>query len=118
MRPLIKSIVDNLIDRHADAGRVDLNDIAEAIDARSVSYDEVEYIVTRLEAEGLEVGEPIDASEVRVMRTVIGAARTLRSSLNRSPTIAEISAVSGHTQQAVRRALERGRSPAVRLRYR
>ncbi|UQA63424.1 sigma-70 domain-containing protein [Polyangium aurulentum] len=118
MRPLIKSIVEELIDRHASAGRVDLNDIAEAIDARAVSYDEVEYIVTRLEAEGLEVGEPIDAAEVRVMRTVIGAARNLRSSLKRSPTIAEIAAVSGHTQQAVRRALERGRSPAVRLKYR
>jgi hypothetical protein len=111
MRPLILSIVDGLLARHRATTRVDLNDISEMIGSRAVSYDEVEYIVARLEAEGFEVGEPMNASEVRVMRVVLSAARELRSSLRRTPTIAEVARASGHPAHVVRRALERGVAP-------
>ncbi len=113
MRPVIQSIVDDLHARHHRSGRVDLNDIAEVIGSRAVSYEEVDHIVDRLEALGLVVGEPLDATEVGVMRRVLGAARTLRSSLGRNPTIAEIAVSSGHPAHVVRRALERGVSPRV-----
>jgi hypothetical protein len=48
----VESILNELLTRHRSEGRVDLNDIAEVIDARSVTYEEVELIITRLEAEG------------------------------------------------------------------
>lgn len=108
MRPLIQTIIDTLLARHRVSRRVDLNDIAEIIGSRAVSYEEVEFIISRLESEGLAVGEPMNASEVRVMRGVITAARELRTSLRRTPTIDEISRASGHPPHVVRRALERG----------
>jgi len=113
MRPIIMTIVDTLLGRHRAEGRVDLNDIAEVIGPRSISYEEVEYIVARLEAEGLLVGEPMNAADVRVMRVIINAARNLRNALRRTPTIAEVSRASGHPPHVVRRALERGVSPRV-----
>jgi hypothetical protein len=113
VRPVIQSIIDELYARHHRSGRVDLNDIAEIIGARSVSYEEVDHIVDRLEALGLVVGEPIDVTEVSVMKRVLTAARTLRSSLGRTPTIAEVALSSGHPVHVVRRALERGVSPRV-----
>ncbi|MDI1476717.1 sigma-70 domain-containing protein [Polyangium sp. y55x31] len=113
MRPVIQSIIDELYARHHPSGRVDLNDIAEIIGPRGVSYEEVDHIVDRLEALGLVVGEPIDANEVSVMKRVLGAARSLRTSLGRNPTIAEIAVSSGHPAHVVRRALERGLSPRV-----
>lgn len=113
MRPVIQSIIDELYARHHPSGRVDLNDIAEIIGPRGVSYEEVDHIVDRLEALGLVVGEPIDANEVTVMKRVLGAARSLRTSLGRNPTIAEIAVSSGHPAHVVRRALERGVSPRV-----
>jgi len=117
MRPLIQSILDDLLARHRASGRVDLNDIEEVIGARAVSYDEVEHIVDRLEAEGLRVGESLDVIDVDVMKAVIAAARSLRASLGRTPTVVEIAASSGHPAHVVRRALERGLSPSVVRRY-
>ncbi len=107
MRPLISNIVSELVTRHRDSGRIDLDDISEVIATRAVSYDEVEYIVDVLEAQGFEVGEGIDASDVDVMRSVLDSARALRGSLGRSPTVEEIATASGRPSFVVRRALER-----------
>lgn len=107
MRPLISTIFDELVTRHRDAGRIDLDDIAEVIGTRAVSYDEVEYLVDRLEAEGFSVGEGIDASDVEIMQLVLTHARTLQRSLGRRPTVDELAEASGKPVYVVRRALER-----------
>jgi hypothetical protein len=100
--------------RHGRPGdRVDLNDIAEVIAGRAVSYDEVEDIVTRLEARGLRVGDPLTIRDVDVIRSVIVSAHRLRERLDRSPTVDEIAADSGHPSHVVRRALEHGRAAAT-----
>jgi hypothetical protein len=112
VRPVVESIFVELLQRHRADGRVHLNDIAEVIGDRSVSYEEVEGLVTSLEEEGLEVGEPLDDRDVRVMREVFSAARTLGAELSRRPSIEEIAARSGHPARAVRRALENGRDLA------
>ncbi|MBK9266659.1 MAG: hypothetical protein IPM54_43590 [Polyangiaceae bacterium] len=113
MRPLISTIHSELVERHRDSGRIDLDDIAEVIGTRAVSYDEVEYLVDRLEAEGFEVGEGIGASDVEVMRFVLDAARELRTTLGRTPTVDEIASVSGRAPHVIRRALERAQGKHV-----
>ena len=104
--PKIEGIVRELLARHPSAGRVDLNDIAEVIGARAVTYEEVDGIITRLEAEGLSVGDSLTEAEVAVMHRVVAAARRLREQLHRRPTIEEIAADSEQPAHAVRRALE------------
>lgn len=115
MRPVIDDMVRELVARHRVTGRVDLNDITEVIDGRAVTYEEVEHIVERLEAEGLRVAEPLDGNDVGVIRTVIESARRLNAELRRRPTVLEIALACGHAPHTVRRALEHGRS-AGRLR--
>jgi hypothetical protein len=112
VRPVVESILVELLGRHKKDRRVHLNDIAEAIGDRSLTYDEVEGLVTCLEAEGLEVGEPLDERDVSVMKDVLASARHLRVALGRSPKVDEIANASGHPARAVRRALENGRSLA------
>ncbi|WP_438023096.1 sigma-70 domain-containing protein [Sorangium sp. So ce233] len=113
MRPVIDDMIQELLTRHRPSGRVDLNDIAEVIDRRAVSYEEVEHIIDRLESEGLRVAEPLDPGDVEVLRAVLESARRLAAELGRRPTIGEIALACGHAPHAVRRALEQaGRAKA------
>jgi hypothetical protein len=116
MRPVVEAIVAELLARHRASGRVHLNDIDEVIGAAPVSYDEVDELIARLEAEGLAVGEPPDDAAIVVMREVMASARRLRgaSGRDRAPTVAEIAADSGHAEHLVRRALESARSAGPR----
>ncbi|HRI63871.1 MAG TPA: sigma-70 domain-containing protein [Polyangium sp.] len=107
MRPIISSIFEELVARHRESKRIDLDDIAEVIGSRAVSQDEVEYLVDRLEAEGFSVGEGIDASDVEVMQVVLSKARELHRSLGRRPTVDEIAQGLSMPTYVVRRALER-----------
>lgn len=110
VRPLISAIYDELVTRHGEAKRIDLDDIADVIGPRAVTYDEVEYLIDRLETEGFSVGEGIEALDVEVMQLVLAQARMLQQSLGRKPTIDEIATASGKPSYVVRRALERARS--------
>lgn len=109
VRPIVSSIFEELVARHRDAKRIDLDDIAEVIGTRAVTYDEVEDLVDRLEAEGFSVGEGIDASDVENMRVVLTQARELHRSLGRNPTVDEIADAADKPAYVVRRALERAR---------
>jgi len=118
---IVDEIVEELLSRHRTrgtagggrtTGRVDLNDIAEVIDARAVTYDEVEDIISRLESEGLRVGEPLSGRDIGVIRSVIVTGHRLTEKLRRRPTVEEIAVDSGHPPHVVRRALEHGRAAA------
>lgn len=110
MRPVVEAIVAELLARHRASGRVHLNDIDEVIGATAVSYEEVDDLIARLEAEGIAVGEPPDDAAIVVMREVVASARRLRGALGRAPTVVEIAHDSGHAEHLVRRALESARS--------
>ena len=114
MRPVVQAIVTELLVRHRASGRVHLNDIDELIGAEPVSYDEVDALIARLEAEGLAVGEPPDEAAISVMREVLASARKLRGALARAPTVSELAHDSGHAEHVVRRALESAKSAAPR----
>ncbi len=88
---------------------VDLDDIAQVIGLRAVSYEEVELIVDALEAEGLTVGEELRLADVDALRRLIGAARGLRDSLGRPPTSAELAAKTGLPAGTVAVMLRRAR---------
>jgi len=106
VRPLISAIYDELVTRYREAMRIDLDDIAEVIGPRGVTYEEVEYLIDRLETEGFSVGEGIEASDVEIMKLVLTQARSLQQSLGRKPTVEEIASGCGKPTYVVRRALE------------
>jgi hypothetical protein len=108
VRPFIREVIDGLVDRHGTTTRVDLNDIAEIIGDRTVSYEEVEAIITELEVRGCAVGGEPTVREMAMLREVLTAARELKGSLGRQPRIDEIAAAVSQPAFVVRRALENG----------
>ena len=110
MRSLIGQIIDELMARQAMTERVDLNDIAEVIGTRAVSYDEVEHIISELERRGCLVGGDPTLEELQVMQDVVTTARALADELGRRPTVDEIAERLATPTFVVRRALENATS--------
>ncbi len=108
VRPFIATVIEQLVVRHGTTTRVDLNDIAETIGDRAVSYDEVDAIITELEARGCAVGGPPTVREMTLLREVLTAARALSDKLGRRPRIEEIATAMGQQPFVVRRAMENG----------
>jgi hypothetical protein len=108
VRPVVEGILRELLARHPPAGHVHLNDVAEVIGGRAVTPEEIEYVVDRLEAAGLRVGEDLDDQDVSVIGVVLASARRLQTSLGRRPTVAEVACEAGLPSHTVRRALEHG----------
>jgi hypothetical protein len=109
VRPVVEGILQELLARHRGTGRAHLEDLAEVIGVRAVTPEEIEYLVDRLEAEGLRVGEALDEQDLGDVRAVLASARRLRvrhRETGRRPTVDEIAADTGLPAHAVRRALE------------
>lgn len=110
VRSLIAEIIEELMTRQQTTDRVDLNDIAEVIGTRAVSYDDVERIIVELESRGCLVGGDPSVKELELMQTVVVAARRLSDELGRRPTVDELAARLAVPTFVVRRALENATS--------
>jgi Sigma-70 region 3 len=106
VRPVIAEILAELLARHRGTGRVHLDDLSEVIGVRAVTQDEIEHLVSRLEAEGLRVGEALDDRDIGDLRAVLASARRLGATLGRRPSVDEIAGDVGLPDHAVRRALD------------
>jgi hypothetical protein len=112
VRAAVERILEELLARHRDTGHVHLNDLAEVIGTQAITSEEVDDLISRLEAAGLRVGEALDGRDIQVMNEVLGGARRLAASLGRRPTVDEIAAGTGHPAHVVRRALEHAAAAA------
>ncbi len=114
MRPFIARIIEQLIARHSTTTRIDLNDIAEVVaevlEARAISYDEVDFIISHLQDQGCIVGGEPTLREMQLLRAVLTTTRQLRDEIGRTPSIEEIASAADQPAFVVRRALENGGS--------
>lgn len=108
MRALVSKVIEELVTRYGTTTRIDLNDIAEVIGDRAVTYEEVDHIITDLEARGCRVGGEPTVREMELLREVLVAARELHATLGRRPTVVEIADSVKHPTFVVRRAVENG----------
>lgn len=108
VRVFITEVIEALVARHGTTTRVDLNDIAEIIGDRAVSYEEVDLIIGELETRGCAVGGEPTVREMGLLRLVLRAARDLHAELDRRPTVDEIAEAIEQPTFVVRRALENG----------
>jgi hypothetical protein len=104
LRPQLHDVLDRLCAAGADAGEVSIDAIGDALSSMSVSLDEIDALITALEAEGLRVVGPQGGSGETQLRRVIGAARALSEAGTR-PTLAAIASHTGLSSDQVRHAL-------------
>lgn len=116
LREELRALVDGLVaERGAEhraerggepgPGRVSLDDLAERLGARVVSYEEIDAVIGELERRGLVVGDEGVPAASTSLPEVLTSARRLRGELGRTPTVAEIAHASGLPTDAIRRAL-------------
>ena len=106
LRKDLRAIVDALVATTPRGGRISIDALGEAIGMRAVATEEIDAMMSELEAAGRVVDAPRGARGVGHLRAVLGAARALRSELGRVPTPEEIGARAGLDAEAVRHALE------------
>ncbi len=103
MRTDLERVVEALLAAHEN--EISLDDIGEALGDRAASTDEIDAMITALEAKGRTVGTHSGKSGVAMLHTVLAAAREVARDRGTKPTHAEIAERSGLTVDEVRQAL-------------
>lgn len=105
MRAELQAIVDALLEASTDAREVTLDAMGEAIGARAITSEEIDAMISALEAAGRKVVAPAGGTGEARLKEVVAAARALGPELGRKPTVAEIAARSGLSAADVHHAL-------------
>ena len=102
-------ILAKLLAASEGSREVTLDEVGEAIGVAAVSFEDVEALLGALEGAGRRVRGPEGARGVGNLRRVLPEARALATSLGRRPTLAELAARTGLSEDDVRHALALGR---------
>jgi hypothetical protein len=101
-RSPVPGIVSELLATHGEL--ISLDDVAEAIGAAAVTFEDIEAVFDALEAAGRRVeSEPRDPPAA--LAKVLGAVRSFSAMSGRRPTLPEIAEHSGLSVGEVRFAL-------------
>jgi hypothetical protein len=106
LRPVLDSVVRDLLTR--EPREVTLDQIGEALGTLAVTTDEIDAILSALEAAGRSIVGPEGGRGAETLRVVLPAARALAATLGRRPTIDEIAAHVGVPAERVRHAIALG----------
>ena len=103
--PHLRTALDDLLKRSEDARKVTLDEIGDAIGVDAVDANQIDDILTALEAAGRSIVAPTGQNGVSALMKILPAARVLGTELKRTARVAEIAARTGMTEEEVRRAL-------------
>jgi hypothetical protein len=107
--PKLVAVAEKLLADSAASKTVSLDAMGEAIGLVPVSSEDVDALMTALEAAGRQVVGPEGARGVANLQRVIPAARALSATLGRAPTVDELASETGIAVDDVRHALALGR---------
>jgi len=105
LRREIAAVLEALLQASEDGGEITLDAIGDAIGVRAITPEEIDALMTALEAKGRRIAGPEGGGGEERLRAVVTAARALGPELGRKPTLAEIAARSGLSPLEVRHAL-------------
>jgi hypothetical protein len=101
LRPELRRVADDLLAR---GRRLTLDEVAEAIGAIAISSEEIDELLSEVEAHAdVDCAPPVAARES--LARVLASARALKSELGRAPSPDEIARHGGLSRDAVRLAL-------------
>lgn len=104
-REPLRQVLDALLEGSEDRRAVTLDEIGESLGVMAVNAEEIDALLTALEAAGRRIDGPDGAHGESRLRVVIAAARELRAELGRTPRPEEIAARASMPIEAVRHAL-------------
>ncbi len=89
-----------------------LDELAEELLRKPLSYPEIEELIAALEAAGIDLEGPGTPARPEELARVLASARAFAAEHARRPTIAELAERAGLSPIVVRRALHLGKSAA------
>lgn len=104
-RPEIEQAIATLLGISATSMQVSLDQIGDVLADIAVTTDEVDAVLTRLETAGRHIAAPKGGEAGRALQRVLSAARMLTTTLQRKPTVDELSQHTGIEPWLVRAAL-------------
>jgi hypothetical protein len=106
----VQPIFDALKAAHPEG--LTLDELAEEILRKPLSYPEIEELIVALEASGIDLKGPSTPARPEELSRVLESARAFAAEHGRRPTVAELADRAGLSPLVVRRALHLGRSAA------
>jgi hypothetical protein len=101
----VRRELEDVVASLAGKDEVSLDELADAIGPRAVSFDDVDALMRALEDAGTRIRAPMGGDGEERLRVVLPAARALRAELGRAPTVDEIALRTSLDRAVVRRAL-------------
>jgi hypothetical protein len=105
LRGELQTVLERLLDDSKEGGEVALDAVGDAIGAMFVTTDEIDLLLSGLEARGRTVSAPVDAGAESHLRAVVAAARALKSRERVRPTLLAVAEQAGLTREQVLVAL-------------
>jgi hypothetical protein len=105
LRAELTTVIETLIRAGGAKREISLDALGDAIGTRSVSYPEIDAMISALEARGYKVVAPDNPRGEQHLREVVAAARALSNELGRRPNLGEICQRSHLDPEQVKHAL-------------
>lgn len=105
MKPELQAVLESLLAESKESSEVSLDALGEALGTHAISTDDVDEIMRALENAGRKVIGPEGGGGEDRLKIVVATARTLLAELERKPSVKEIAARSGLSEEDVRHAL-------------
>jgi hypothetical protein len=90
LRSELASVLRSLLAASEATRRVELDAIGAALGSRAVSTDDIDALMRELEAHGREIVAPTGGGAEQHLVRVVAAARKLKSTRARRPTLSEV----------------------------
>ena len=110
LSPKVQPIFAALLAAHPEG--LGLDELAEELLRKPLSYPEIEELIVALEASGIDLEGPSTPARPEELARVLDSARAFAAEQGRRPTIAELADRAGLSPIVVRRALHLGKSAA------
>ena len=110
LSPHLQPIFDALQAAHPKG--LTLDELAEELLRKPVSYPDIEELIGALEAVGIDLEGPSTPASPEELSQVLSSARAFAAEHGRRPTIAELAVRAGLSPIVVRRSLHLGQSAA------
>lgn len=110
LSPHLQPIFDALKAAHPKG--LTLDELAEELIRKPVSYPDIEELIGALEADGIDLEGPGTPARPEELARVLDSARAFAAEHRRRPTVTELAERAGLSPIVVRRALHLGKSAA------